>query len=34
MAFPLPFAAAHNRAEFVARPRTVGLQVNYSFEEH
>ena len=24
----------HNRAEFVARPRTVGLEVNYSFKDH
>jgi iron complex outermembrane recepter protein len=25
---------AHNRAEFVGRPRTIGLQLNYSFKEH
>ena len=24
----------HDRAEFVGRPRTVGLQLNYSFKEH
>jgi iron complex outermembrane recepter protein len=24
----------HNRAEFVGRPRTIGLQLNYSFKEH
>jgi iron complex outermembrane recepter protein len=24
----------HNRAEFIARPRTVGLELNYSFKDH
>jgi iron complex outermembrane recepter protein len=24
----------HNRAEFVSRPRTVGLELNYSFKDH
>ena len=24
---------AHNRAEFVGRPRTVGLELNYSFKD-
>ncbi len=24
----------HNRAEFVGRPRTVGLELNYSFKDH
>jgi outer membrane receptor protein involved in Fe transport len=24
----------HNRADFVSRPRTVGLQLNYSFKDH
>ena len=24
----------HNRAEYVARPRTVGIQLNYSFKDH
>ena len=24
----------HNRAEYVARPRTVGLALNYSFKDH
>ena len=25
---------AHNRADFVARPRTVGVEFNYSFKDH
>jgi outer membrane receptor protein involved in Fe transport len=25
---------AHNRADFVGRPRTVGLELNYSFKDH
>jgi iron complex outermembrane receptor protein len=25
---------AHNRAEFVSRPRTIGLELNYSFKDH
>jgi iron complex outermembrane recepter protein len=24
----------HNRAEFVGRPRTIGLEMNYSFKDH
>ena len=24
----------HNRAEFVGRPRTVGLELNHSFKDH
>lgn len=24
----------HNRADFVSRPRTIGLQLNYSFKDH
>jgi outer membrane receptor protein involved in Fe transport len=30
---PVP-GPAHNRAEFVGRPRTVGIQFNFSFKDH
>ena len=30
---PVP-GPAHNRADFVGRPRTVGIQFNYSFKDH
>jgi outer membrane receptor protein involved in Fe transport len=25
---------AHNRADFVGRPRTIGLELSYSFRDH